>query len=407
MFQLTNKRVLLGVTGGIAAYKSAELIRRLREAGAEVRVVMTKAAQEFITPLTLQTLSEQPVHTELLDPKTESTMGHIELARWADVILIAPASAEFIASYANGHARDLLTTLCLATNATIAVAPAMNQQMWMDIATQDNMSRVIERGAVVFGPASGIQACGEIGPGRMLEPVAIVDNVAKLFETDLLNGVRILITAGPTQEVLDPVRYLTNYSSGKMGYALAEAAVEAGASVELISGPTSLKIPERVKHIPVVTAQEMYERVFASIADVDIVIANAAVSDYRAKKISPVKVAKGTEEIIIELVQNPDIVADITALNHRPFVVGFAAETDNVIEKARNKLIAKNMNLIAANQVGLADRGFGSDNNALTVLWEGGQEALDLASKTQIARNFMTIVAQRYALYEKNSTQDS
>ena len=399
-----NKRVLLGVTGGIAAYKSAEIIRRLREAGASVRVVMTQSAQEFITPLTLQTLSSQPVHCDLLDPRTESAMSHIELARWADIVVIAPASAEFIANHANGHARDLLTTICLATEAKLAVAPAMNQQMWLDTATQNNISKFTERGIIILGPASGIQACGEVGPGRMLEPVAIIERVARLFKSSMLSGVRVLITAGPTQEAIDPVRYMTNYSSGKMGYALAEAAVAAGAKVSLVSGPTSLAVPDRVDCTFVVSAQEMYECVFARLADVDIFIANAAVSDYRAKQILPVKAAKHADNIAIEFVRNPDIVADVTALEHRPFVVGFAAETDDVIKKARDKLIAKKMDLIAANQVGLVDRGFGSDNNEITALWKDGQHVLGLASKTQIARNFIEIVAKRYALHEKDST---
>lgn len=404
MLQLTNKRILLGVTGGIAAYKSAEIIRNLRNAGAEVRVVMTKAAQEFITPLTLQTLSGHLVHTELLDPHTESAMTHIDLARWADAVLIAPASADCMANLAHGHAHDLLTTICLATAAKVMIAPAMNQQMWLDTATQRNLALLLERGIIALGPASGIQACGDTGPGRMLEVFDIIERLAGLFPTNQLNGVHVMITAGPTQESIDPVRYLTNHSSGKMGYALAEAATEAGAKVTLISGPTALPIPERVQFIHVVSAQDMYDQVFAHIANVDIFIANAAVTDYRCKRISPTKIAKSTDEIKLELVPNPDIVADVTRLYKHLFVVGFAAETDEMLDKARRKLIAKKLHMIAANDVGLADRGFGSDNNALTVLWEKGEQHLALAAKTQIARRFIDIMATRYALYEKNTS---
>jgi len=374
---------------------------------------MTKAAQDFITPLTLQTLSGQPVYTglpteiDLLDPHHETTMDHIQLARWADVVLIAPASAECLANLACGHAHDLLATVCLATNAKIALAPAMNQKMWNNKSTQANCQRLEARGYIFLGPSSGVQACGDIGPGRMLDPLIIVDHMTKLFDLGFLTGVKIMITAGPTQEAIDPVRYITNYSSGKMGYAIAQAAVEAGAEVTLISGPTHLPIPERVKFISVVNAQQMYERVFAAVVGHDIVIANAAVSDYRTKKVMPLKMSKQQEEISIEFIRNPDIIADVAALSHRPYIVGFAAETNDIVTRAQQKLKVKGIHMIAANQVGLEDRGFGSENNALTLIWEGGQQQLALASKSQIARSFIKIVAERYALYEKNSVKNS
>ena len=359
MIQLMNKRVILGVTGGIAAYKSAEIVRRLREEGAEVCVIMTNAAQEFITPLTFQALSGRPVRTDLLDANAEAAMGHIELARWADVVLVAPASAEFMANLACGHANDLLTTVCLATSAKIAIAPAMNQQMWLDPATQQNLATIEDRCINVFGPGSGSQACGDYGPGRMLEPVAIVEHLANSFESNILSGVHILITAGPTHEAIDPVRYFTNYSSGKMGYAIAEAAVDCGAKVTLVSGPTELPAPDRVTFKSVTTAQEMYECVIAEATNIDMFISNAAVADYRCEKMSPVKMPKEEEELTLTLVRNQDIVASVGGMQNKPFIVGFAAETDGILEKAHRKMQKKGMDIIAANQVGLADRGFG------------------------------------------------
>ncbi len=407
MNRLSNKRIVLGVTGGIAAYKSADLIRRLREAGADIRVVMTKAAQEFITTLTMQALSGNSVHTDLLDASMEAAMGHIELARWADAIIVAPASADFMANLAYGHANDLLTTVCLASNALTAIAPAMNQEMWIDPVTQENYRILKQRDIAVFGPASGSQACGDIGPGRMLEPIALVESLANIFTNGVLSGVHVIVTAGPTHENIDPVRYLTNYSSGKMGYAIADAAIEANAKVTLISGPTRLKAPERVKLKTVTSAQEMYEAVFADIADCDILISNAAVADYRCKNISPLKIVKSSDEIQLHLIRNPDIISDVVKLSGKPFVVGFAAETDNVMEKAMNKMKTKGMDMIAANQVGLADRGFDSDNNAMTVFWDNGKEELPLAAKSQIARQLINIIVQRYALYEKGSIKNS
>ena len=404
MLSLIHKRIVLGITGGIAAYKSAELVRQLREAGAEVRVVMTQTAQEFITPLTLETLSNHQVYTHWVAPHIGSTMAHIELARWADLVLIAPGSAEFMANLAHGHAHDLLSTLCLATTARIALAPAMNQQMWYAQATQENLRTLLTRNIILLGPAAGNQACGEVGPGRMLEPQEITSKVSLLFHPGLFQGTHIVITAGPTHENIDPVRYITNYSSGKMGYALAQAAVEAGATVTLISGPTALTPPEHVNFLAVSCAQEMYDSVFANVPNMDILIANAAVADYRCQHIAATKIAKTMATLQLELIRTPDILADVSALKERPFIVGFAAETEQVLEKARAKLKAKNMHMIAANQVGLPDRGFSTDTNALTVIWEDGQCELELASKPQIARHFMKILAERYSLYEKNST---
>lgn len=397
MERLVNKRILLGVTGGIAAYKSADLVRRLQDAGSEVRVVMTAGACEFITPLTMQALSGHPVHTDLLDPRAEAGMGHIELARWADLVLIAPASANFMARMAHGHGNDLLTTLCLATGAPIAIAPAMNQQMWADTATQKNLLILQEKGVRVFGPGAGSQACGEVGPGRMLEPSEIVQMAAEVFDHDLLTGLHVIINAGPTREAIDPVRYITNQSSGKMGFAIAEAAAEAGARVTLISGPVNLPTPTRVKRIDVVRAQDMYEACLSAVdGGCDIFIATAAVADYRPTVTADHKIKKSTEEIHLTLVKNPDIVAAVSAHDKRPFTVGFAAETRDVMNYARAKLENKKLDMIATNDVSGENVGFNSDNNALTVIWPGGHKVLPLAAKRQIAKQLVELVAIRY-----------
>ncbi|MBA3979724.1 MAG: bifunctional phosphopantothenoylcysteine decarboxylase/phosphopantothenate--cysteine ligase CoaBC [Alcanivorax sp.] len=397
MERLVNKRILLGVTGGIAAYKSADLVRRLQDAGSEVRVVMTAGACEFITPLTMQALSGHPVHTDLLDPRAEAGMGHIELARWADLVLIAPASANFMARMAHGHGNDLLTTLCLATGAPIAIAPAMNQQMWADTATQKNLLILQEKGVRVFGPGAGSQACGEVGPGRMLEPSEIVQMAAEVFDHDLLTGLHVVINAGPTREAIDPVRYITNQSSGKMGFAIAEAAAEAGARVTLISGPVNLPTPTRVKRIDVVRAQDMYEACLSAVdGGCDIFIATAAVADYRPTVTADHKIKKSTEEIHLTLVKNPDIVAAVSAHDKRPFTVGFAAETRDVMNYARAKLENKKLDMIATNDVSGENVGFNSDNNALTVIWPGGHKVLPLAAKRQIAKQLVELVAIRY-----------
>ncbi|MBG13866.1 MAG: bifunctional phosphopantothenoylcysteine decarboxylase/phosphopantothenate--cysteine ligase CoaBC [Alloalcanivorax venustensis] len=396
MQRLVNKRILLGVTGGIAAYKSADLVRRLQDAGAEVRVVMTQGACEFITPLTMQALSGHPVHTDLLDPRAEAAMGHIELARWADLVLIAPASADFLARLAYGHGNDLLATLCLATGAPVAVAPAMNQQMWADQATQKNQLILQEKGIHIFGPGAGSQACGEVGPGRMQDPAEIIQQAAEVFDYELLTGKHLVITAGPTREPIDPVRYLTNKSSGKMGFALAQAAAEAGARVTLIAGPVALDTPNRVKRIDVVRAEDMHEASLKAVEEgCDIFIATAAVADYRPTVTADHKIKKSTEEIHLTLVKNPDIIAAVASHAKRPFTVGFAAETQDVIEYAQGKLKSKKLDMIATNDVSGTNVGFNSDNNALTVIWPGGHKVLPLASKAQIAKQLIELIAIR------------
>ena len=397
MHRLVNKRILLGVTGGIAAYKAADLVRRLQDVGAQVRVVMTQGACEFITPLTMQALSGHPVHTTLLDPNAEAAMGHIELARWADLVLIAPASANFMARLAHGHGNDLLATLCLATGAPIAIAPAMNQQMWADTSTQKNLLILQEKGIKVFGPGSGSQACGEIGAGRMLEPLEILQHAAEVFDYQLLTGKHVVITAGPTREAIDPVRYITNKSSGKMGFALAEAAAEAGARVTLIAGPVNLPTPSRVDRVDVSRAVDMFDACMKTVDEgCDVFIATAAVADYRPTVTADHKIKKSTEEIHLTLVKNPDIVASVAEHDKRPFTVGFAAETRDVVAYAQAKLVNKKLDMIATNDVSGSNVGFNSDNNALTVIWPGGHKVLPLASKAQIARQLIELIAIRY-----------
>jgi phosphopantothenoylcysteine decarboxylase/phosphopantothenate--cysteine ligase len=395
MGRLSNRRVLLGITGGIAAYKAAELVRRLQDHGAEVRVVMTRAAQEFITPLTLQALSGNPVHTDLLDPAAEAAMGHIELARWADLVLVAPASADFIARLAHGHANDLLCTLCLATPAPLAIAPAMNQGMWRDPATQANSAALRQRGVTVFGPAEGSQACGDVGPGRMLEPDQLALLAADLFPSRALEHSRVLITAGPTREMIDPVRYISNHSSGKMGFALARAAVDAGAAVTLIAGPVALATPEHVHRIDVDSAEQMLAAVQAHLDGCDIFIAAAAVADYRPATCAGQKIKKQQEQMTLTLVRNPDIVATVAGHVPKPFTVGFAAETQQLLEHARAKLERKNLDLIVANDVAAAGIGFNSDDNAVTVLWRSGELGFGQRSKSQLARDLIEVIAMR------------
>lgn len=396
MLSLSNKRVLLGVTGSIAAYKSAELIRRLQDAGAEVRVILTAAATQFITPLTLQALSGKPVHQDLLDPEAEAAMGHIELARWADLLLVAPASADFIARLTLGRADDLLTTTCLATRAPIAIAPAMNQAMWRNASTQKNVVEIRQRKIHIFGPAEGSQACGDVGPGRMLEPYELAQLSATLFETGLLSGKKVVITAGPTQEAIDPVRYISNHSSGKMGFAVAAAAAEAGAQVTLITGPVYLATPDRVSRVDVVSAQDMYSASLDRAKNADIFIATAAVADYRMAEPAPEKIKKtAAEGMTIKLIKNPDIVAAIAQLSPKPFTVGFAAETQNLIAYAEKKIIDKNLDMIIANDVSRRDIGFNSDDNAVTAIWIGGNQVLPLANKRQIAKQLVDLISKR------------
>jgi phosphopantothenoylcysteine decarboxylase / phosphopantothenate---cysteine ligase len=397
MNTLANKHILLGVTGGIAAYKSAELVRRLREREARVKVVMTRAACAFIGPLTMQALSDQPVHIELLDPETESVMGHIELARWCDAVLVAPASADFLAKLAHGLADDLLSTLCLATTAPIVVAPAMNRQMWQAQATQSNRAVLESRGVRFFGPAEGGQACGEVGPGRLLEPAAIIEALARLFVPGTLTGVRILVTAGPTREAIDPVRFISNHSSGRMGYAIAQAAMEAGAKVILVSGPVALAAPQGLERISVETVEEMREAVMARIQDCDLFIAAAAVADYRCQEPATQKLKKTAASIItLTLERTPDVLAQVASLPKPPFTVGFSAETENLEKNALDKLVRKSLGMIVANEVGRPGVGFESDENALSVFWKGGKRELSRAPKAQLARDLIEIIAQRY-----------
>lgn len=396
---LADKRILLGISGGIAAYKSADLVRRLTERGADVRVILTSAAQEFITPLTLQAVSGNPVSHSLLDPAAEAAMGHIELAKWADLILIAPASADVIARLAHGLANDLLTTCVLASSAPIAVAPAMNQQMYKNIATQKNLATLKEHNFHIFGPGVGAQACGDTGAGRMLEPLELVALTEQLFSpVKNLQDLRITITAGPTREAIDPVRYISNYSSGKMGFALAQAAAAMGAEVTLISGPVQLATPAGVTRVDVQSAEQMYQAALSAAVQSDIFIGCAAVADYRVAEIAADKLKKGAEaEMQLTLVKNPDIIAAVAALpQQRPFTVGFAAETRNVLEYARQKLLNKRLDMICANDVSASDRGFNSDDNALSVIWRGGELDLPKAPKQQLARQLITLISEHY-----------
>ncbi|PIE83675.1 MAG: bifunctional phosphopantothenoylcysteine decarboxylase/phosphopantothenate--cysteine ligase CoaBC [Candidatus Contendobacter odensis] len=417
MQPLAGKRILLGITGGIAAYKSADLGRRLREAGAELQIAMTPSATTFITPLTLQAISGRPIRTELLDANAEAGMGHIELARWADLILIAPATADFIARLAHGMANDLLSTLCLATDRPIAVAPAMNRLMWQNPATQDNCRLLARHGIKIWGPGVGEQACGEIGAGRMLEPLKLRNQVLEQLgekrkqpaffsnstplETPLtshdLQGLVVLLTAGPTREPIDPVRFISNRSTGKMGFAVAEAAAAAGAHVILVTGPVSLETPPGVERIDVENAIDMHQAVMHRVQQANIFIATAAVADYRAVKQAAQKIKKTRDTLRLELVRNPDILADVATLSsHRPFTVGFAAETHNVRHYADEKRRRKNLDLIAANQVGIAGSGFESEQNELLVLWEGGEHTLPLANKTLLGQQLVALIAMRY-----------
>lgn len=396
---LSGKHILLGITGGIAAYKCPDLVRHLKKAGAEVRVILTESASHFVTPMTLQAVSANPVSSDLFDPSAELSMSHIELAKWADIVLIAPATANIIAKIANGIADDLLSTVCLATPAQIAIAPAMNQQMYKAIATQHNLSVLNDRNTLILGPDEGFQACGDIGPGRMLEPQVIVENLNNYFtQSSLLNGISITITAGPTVEEIDPVRYISNYSSGKMGFAIAKAAAEMGANVTLISGPVNLDTPKHVTRIDVKSANEMYNQALIAAQKSSIFIACAAVADFRAATIATQKIKKTDDnELVIKLAKNPDIVASVAALkNSRPFVVGFAAETNNVEKYALKKLTTKNLDLICANDVSDKKIGFNSDQNALTLYWQNGEQRLPLSSKQQLAKQLLEAVITRY-----------
>ncbi len=396
MSRLAGKRILVGVTGGIAAYKAAELTRLLRAAGAEVRVAMTQAAVAFVAPLTFQALSGQPVHLELLDEAEESAMGHINLARWADLILIAPATADFMARLRAGLADDLLSTLCLAAEIPITLAPAMNRAMWANPATRDNADCLKSRGIRLFGPAEGGQACGETGPGRMLEPQQLVEEAENLFAEGALAGLSVLISAGPTREAIDPVRYISNRSSGKMGYALAQAALAAGARVPLVTGPVALSPPGGAELVGVESAAQMYEAVMGKASHHDIYIGAAAVADYTPVAVAERKIKKDDENLSLSLARSRDILAAVASLPNRPFTVGFAAETDNVEEYARQKLKNKGLDMIAANRVGQSQGGFDSDDNALTVFWPGGEAHLPMASKSRIASRLIELISEQY-----------
>lgn len=389
---LDGKRILLGISGSIAAYKAAELARLLTGRGAEVQAVMTDAACRFITPMTLQALTGKPVRAELFDAAHEAAMGHIELARWAQRILIAPASAGFMARLAGGHADDLLTTLCLASPAPRLLAPAMNQRMWADASVRDNAALLKQRGATLLGPDEGAQACGDSGPGRMLEPERIVALLADSFQPESWRGRRVMVTAGPTREAIDPVRYLSNHSSGKMGYAIASALRERGAEVVLVSGPVDLPPPEGVTPIRVESAEQMYNAVMQGVHDCDVFIATAAVADYRPVQIHKEKIKKHGSDLTLRLTPNPDILRSVAALKDGPFTLGFAAETHAVTEHARAKLEDKRLDAIAANLVGDERGGFARDENALTVIWPSGERHLGMQDKRQLAYRLLDVI---------------
>jgi phosphopantothenoylcysteine decarboxylase/phosphopantothenate--cysteine ligase len=393
---MAAKRILLGVTGGIAAYKGAELVRLLKKSGHEVRVVMTRGAEAFITPLTFQALSGEPVRTSLLDSEAESGMGHIELAKWADQIVIAPASADFIARLAQGMADDLLTTLCCATEAPIAVAPAMNQAMWSNRRTQRNIALLeADTQVTLWGPDQGAQACGDVGPGRMLEPPALHELIAGAVPGPLM-GKRVVITAGPTREPIDPVRYISNHSSGKMGYALAAAARAAGAEVILVSGPVAIPAPAGVEIRGVMTAQDMLEEAGRAVDEgCDLFIATAAVADYRPDTCADDKIKKSGEDMSLSLVRNPDTLATIASRDDAPFTVGFAAETRDVEHYALDKLKRKKLNMIVANDVSAPGLGFNSDNNTVAVFWPQGRESIGPESKAVIAQRLVALIADQ------------
>ena len=409
---MSNPNILLGVTGSIAAYKAPEIVRRLRERGAEVQVVMTQSAGEFITATSLQAVSGKPVRANLWDSDAEAAMGHIELARWADLVLIAPATAEIIARLATGSATDLLTTLCLATEAPLIVAPAMNRVMWAHAAVQANCETLKSRGVRILGPGSGDQACGEFGEGRMLEPAEIAaavmqNHASAAIETPgPLAGTTVMITAGPTREAIDPVRFISNRSSGRMGYALARAASDAGAKVILISGPVSMVAPDGVECITVESAQEMFAETHNRIDEVDLFIGAAAISDYRPESAHKQKIKKGDGGLRIDLVKAPDTLASVAKLERRPFTVGFAAETEKLREYALGKLAAKNLDLIVANQVGKG-RGFDCDDNAVEVYWSGGEKSFPMMEKSALANALIELIVERYRAPDKGDTVPS
>ena len=422
MNTLTGKHIVIGITGGIAAYKSADLTRRLKEAGADVRIVMTEAATEFVTPLTFQALSGHPVFFDNSDAGETSGMKHIELARWADAIIVAPASANTIAKLAHGRADNLLTTLCLASEAIKCFAPAMNRVMWDDLSTQANCRTLTNKDWSQFGPASGLQACGETGEGRMLEVIDIITKLESCFKSGDLQGLNLIVTAGPTYEAIDPVRFIGNRSSGRMGYAIAIAAQEAGAKVTLISGPSHLQAPVVSDFIAVESAEEMQQAVLTNINDCHIYISTAAVSDYRIENVATQKIKKTEDTLTLQLTKNNDIISTVANHGSRPYIVGFAAETENIIENAKGKLQKKNIDMIVANDVGSSatdseqpDIGFNSKYNALHVFWnqnnkiekELGEQQFELARKTQLAKSLIALIAKQYKTYKKQHAQNT
>jgi len=398
MSSLSQKRIILGITGGIAAYKSAEITRRLQDEGAEVRVVMSESAQEFIRPLTLQALSGNPVHTDLLDPEAEAAMGHIELARWADIVLIAPATANFVATLNQGSANDLMSSICLATTAPVMIAPAMNQAMWSNSASQQNIESLKQREVIILEPDNGIQACGDVGPGRLPQPETIVRQVASVFKTGEMTGKKVVITAGPTREAIDPVRYISNHSSGKMGYAIADAMIDAGADVTLISGPVSLKQPDRCTLVSVTSAHEMLEAATEAAKGTDIFISAAAVADYYIPESSDQKIKKKSDKMTLNLAKTPDIVSIVKENNPKLFVLGFAAETQNVEQYAREKLASKNLDAIIANDVSREDIGFNSDDNEALWVEQESTHHFSKCNKAQLARDLVALLATKLEL---------
>jgi phosphopantothenoylcysteine decarboxylase / phosphopantothenate---cysteine ligase len=399
-----KRNIILGVTGGIAAYKAPELVRRLRERGATVQVVMTGSAGQFVTETSLQAVSGWPVRQNLWDKDAEAAMGHIELARWADLVLIAPATAEFMARLAAGSAPDLLTTLCLATEAPIVLAPAMNHVMWANPAVQANRALLEERGVRLLGPEDGDQACGETGVGRMMQADDIAAAIQPVASGPLL-GKTVMVTAGPTREAIDPVRYITNCSSGKMGYAMAQAARDAGAKVILISGPVSLDEPSGVEVVSVKTAEQMFAATHEHIQGVDIFVAAAAVSDYRPETEAQNKIKKTKPAMQLNLVKSPDTLASVAKMADGPFTVGFAAETEQLRKYALGKLESKNLDMVVANKVGV-DRGFDIDVNAVDVYWRGGEQSFPMAAKSELAEDLIRLIADRYAVAETNKSDD-
>ena len=395
MDDLQGQKVLLGVTGSIAAYKSPDIVRRLKDQGAEVRVVLTASAEKLVSPTVFQAVSGEPVRGDIWDEQAEAAMGHIELAKWADLILIAPATANVIAQLAAGSADNLLTTICLATEAPVVLAPSMNQAMWNDAATQANCDVLRKRNIKLIGPDEGSQACGDVGPGRMSEPADIVSRLSRGGKSGPLEGLRVMVTAGPTREAIDPVRFVSNRSSGKMGFAVARAAADAGAEVTLIAGPVSLPTPPRVERIDVENTQQMVDVAMADIGGIDIYIGAAAISDYRPQNPATQKIKKSADTFVLEMVKSPDLLATIAALEDGPFAVGFAAETEKLEQHATDKLNRKKLDMIIANLVG-EKLCFDADDNEVVVLWQGGRQLLPRSSKPELARQLVEVIASRY-----------